>query len=641
MGRQQIILTLLTLAACDDPYVRNGSFDGPAAAAVLDSREMGPFEEPVGFVANSRDGLIIPVDLKHATLLSDQVAAPFLRPRWVATGSERILGQLAVWAPTDESITLYAADIANNVLVEAPYITGMDPNPVLTETTHSGILFEDRDESGESARLTGVTLTNGRTTTESWIIEYDGTDWSVSGTASGLQPERAQTGEYFRTENHELAFTIKGKATRGDLILLDTDNGITEHDLGGTIIAMERVPGEALLVAAVWNPLLNESSVVLWDLELSAERGRFTLPEGSQAWRFAFGQTIADLFIADAHQPFVYRALLQFDDPSTSEWSLIPTAAPVAFLTWISDSLEPGEQALDEMDTGDLFDDPSIDRDYEKLFVAPVGLNRVDVYDLQTNEWVDVNPLDVEDGGLPLGSPVTGLDATINRVTLKERNDQGTRLQEKVVAVTTFSGSLILLEGDTGCAAQTLEGPHVPIVQGVESIQFSDVGNYSSPEILEDDATLRRVMTSSCGGVAQTERWTVTYDEIEGKYAVEGTLSGLQENYAIEDQRYVSDDGSVSFTIIAGNAPTTDGDTFIFNTDEGILRMDSLVRPGSQYTEALELPAEPVIFQYRAGPTGGGWDPLDERTFVMVPITNSDMVMRVRVKPWDVEAVWD
>ena len=148
-------------------------------------------------------------------------------------------------------------------------------------------------------------------------------------------------------------------------------------------------------------------------------------------------------------------------------------------------------------------------------------------------------------------------------------------------------------------------------------------------------------MTSSCGGVAQTERWTVTYDEIDGTYEVEGTISGLQETLAIEDQRYVSDDGAVSFTILAGNAPTTDGDTFIFNTDEGILRMDSLVRPGSQYTEALELPAEPVIFQYLAGPTGGGWDVRDERTFIMVPITNSDMVMRVRVKPWDVEAVWD
>ena len=67
---------------------------------------MGPFEEPVGFVANTRSGLIVPVDLKHATLLSDQVAAPFVRPRWVSTGSARILGQLAAWAPTDDQITV-------------------------------------------------------------------------------------------------------------------------------------------------------------------------------------------------------------------------------------------------------------------------------------------------------------------------------------------------------------------------------------------------------------------------------------------------------------------------------------------------------------------------------------------------------
>jgi hypothetical protein len=130
MDRQPLILAIaMGLAGCDNTFVRTPSFDGPSASTVLDSREMGPFEEPVGFVANSRNGRIVPIDLKHATLLSDQVAAPFLRPRWTATGTGRLLGQLAVWAPTDEQVTLFVADNANNVLVEAPYITGMDPNP--------------------------------------------------------------------------------------------------------------------------------------------------------------------------------------------------------------------------------------------------------------------------------------------------------------------------------------------------------------------------------------------------------------------------------------------------------------------------------------------------------------------------------
>ena len=64
MDRQPLILAIaMGLTGCDDTFVRTPSFDGPSASTVLDSREMGPFEEPVGFVANSRNGRIVPIDL--------------------------------------------------------------------------------------------------------------------------------------------------------------------------------------------------------------------------------------------------------------------------------------------------------------------------------------------------------------------------------------------------------------------------------------------------------------------------------------------------------------------------------------------------------------------------------------------------
>ncbi len=636
-----MMFLLLALTACDDGFKRTPSFAGPSSSTVLDSREMGPFEEPVGFVANTRSGLIVPVDLKHATLLSDQVAAPFVRPRWVATGAGRILGQLAAWSPTDEQVTLYAADIANDVLIEAPYIVGMDPNPVISEATHSGANFSDVDGSGDEARLTKVALTNGWTTTETWSIVYDGTEWSVEGTASGRQPETAKTGEYYRTENHELAFTIKGKATRGDRFELQTDTGIVEHDLGGAILALQRVPNQPLLIAAVWDPLNEESHIVLWDLELGDERGRFMLPEGSQAWRFAFGHTVADLFVADAHQAQVFSVLLDIESPELSVWETIPAAGPISALAWVYDELTPLELELDEQDTGDVFTDPSVDRSYEHLFVAPAGLQRVDVFDLKTGEWIDVNPLDDVFGGIPLTSPVVGLAATPQREFLRERNDLGVRLQEKVVAVSTYQGSLVMLEADSGCAAQTNEGPHVPISQGVETVQFVDVGNPSTPDMLADEDTSRKVQTSQCGGIVRSEQWTVTFDEVFGVWEVEGSISGLQENVAIEDQRYVSDNGEISFTITSGPQATSDGDNFVFYTDEGILRIDNVSRPGMGTSNPLELPAEPTIFQYLAGPTGGGWDAKDERTFVMLPVTNSDVVLRVRLKAWAVEVIWE
>jgi hypothetical protein len=126
-----------------------------------------------------------------------------------------------------------------------------------------------------------------------------------------------------------------------------------------------------------------------------------------------------------------------------------------------------------------------------------------------------------------------------------------------------------------------------------------------------------------------------------GLWEVEGSISGLQENVAIEDERYVSDNGEISFTIASGTQATSDGDNFIFYTDEGVLRIDQVMRPGSGTADPLELPAEPTIFQYLAGPTGGGWDVKDERTFVMLPVTNSDVVLRVRLKAWTVEVIWE
>ena len=642
MDRQPLILAIaMGLAGCDNTFVRTPSFDGPSASTVLDSREMGPFEEPVGFVANSRNGRIVPIDLKHATLLSDQVAAPFLRPRWTATGTGRLLGQLAVWAPTDEQVTLFVADNANNVLVEAPYITGMDPNPLVADPSVSASTFDDKDDSGDDSTLENIVLANGWTTTETWTLEYDGSEWTVIGSASGLQTKRAQFNDRFKSDNHEVAFKITGKATRGDTLTFDTDTGIIEHDLGGNILALKRVPEQPLLVASVFDPLTETNDIVVWDLDLRIERGRFTLPEGSQGWRFSFGESEAELYIADARNPRVFEVLFDIEDPAISVWQEIPTAAPVSDVAWISDSLTDGELALDALDTGGVFDDPSIDRDYEHLFVALAGASRVDVYDLRTGSWINVNPLDGVVGGLDLTSPVVGIAPSRERVYLPERNDLERRIESKVVAVTTYNGSLLLLEGATGCVATSYEGPHVPITQGYETVQFNDTGRPSNPSLLVDDATARRVQTSHCGGVLRTERWSLTFDEIQGNWEVDGSLSGVQNGRAEEDVRYVSDNGSISFTVVAGSEASSDGDNFDFYTDEGILRIDRMLRQGASQADALELPAAPTLFEYRMGNSDGGWDSKRERTMVLLPVVNSDVVLRVRVKQWDVEVVWD
>jgi hypothetical protein len=75
---------------------------------------------------------------------------------------------------------------------------------------------------------------------------------------------------------------------------------------------------------------------------------------------------------------------------------------------------------------------------------------------------------------------------------------------------------------------------------------------------------------------------------------------------------------------------TTDGSMRI----EGFTDTDGNVDP-------FELPAAPTIFQYDAGPSGGGWDQLDRRTYALVPITNSDWAIRVRLDAWQTEVRWD
>jgi len=642
MDRKSLILLLAGGLGCAETELRKGAFDGPHSATVLHP-EGTFFEEPVGFVANSRSGIIIPIDLKHGTLLSDQFGAPFLRPRWIATGSRRLLGDIVAWAPTEDTVTVIAADTAHSVLVEAPYIVGFDGEPEVVTPTFSKPEFIDVDQSGDDPTLSNIALRRGWSTTETWTVEFDGEEWIVTGSRSGRQGTTISSGDHFQSKNREVEFDLKGKATRGDRFVFSTHTGIVEHDLGGLILALERVPGEDLVVAAVWDPILETGSIVLWDLALMTEVGRFDLPAGAQPWRMAFGETAADLFIADAHQPLVYETTLRLDDPTQSSWDEIVVDGPVTDLAYVEDTPDPEviEAQEDLGDTGDVYDTPGTQRDYRHLFVAPAGLNRVDVYDLDLGEWIDVNPQDDSPRGISLHSPVVGLDATNDRVTLGQENSAGVRVQRKAVAVTTSGGSLLMLEGGSGCAGLTVEGPHVPITQGVESISFADAGRISDPYLLKDDDTQRRIQTHACGGVVQEEKWTLTYSEVSGSWEIEGNISGIQQGRALEDQRYVSDNGAISFTIMAGSQASSDGDSFVFYTDEGIMRINGALRPGSVESAPLELPAPPVVFQYNAGPTGGGWDELDRRTFVLLPVTNSDFVLRIRVKPWVAEVIWD
>ncbi len=67
-------------------------------------------------------------------------------------------------------------------------------------------------------------------------------------------------------------------------------------------------------------------------------------------------------------------------------------------------------------------------------------------------------------------------------------------------------------------------------------------------------------------GSTKTENWLVTYRNGDRAYEVEGSLSGVQSGMALQNERYTSDNGEVSFVIYSGSKETTNKDNFTFGT---------------------------------------------------------------------------
>ncbi|MFT5683713.1 MAG: hypothetical protein ACI8RZ_004645, partial [Myxococcota bacterium] len=72
----------------------------------------------------------------------------------------------------------------------------------------------------------------------------------------------------------------------------------------------------------------------------------------------------------------------------------------------------------------------------------------------------------------------------------------------------------------------------------------------------------------------------------------------------------------------------------------GLLQIGSLPRPDGS-AQVLEIPAPPTIFQYRSGQSGGGWDEVQERTYILQPVLNTNAVLRIRTDTWEVENTWE
>jgi hypothetical protein len=603
-------------SGCQDTPSIEPNYDGPAGAAVLHPEDGGPFNEPVGFITNARSGRIHALDLKHGWLLADDPAAPYLWGAPLATGADRILGDVAAWAPSTDRITLFAADAAFEVLVEVPYVVGVDdsgapiePTPVLRDAA-----FFDVDSSGDGAELLNLELSNAKAATETWLLEYDGSEWIVTGSRSGLQANTARFLTPYASDERALTFTISGTATAGDQISLSVDTGAVEHDLGGVIQALELAREVGLLLASVYDRETDETALVAFDPEAGAVRGAIPLPEGAIPWRMSATPDGGRVYVADARSPAVYEVLLDAADPSASAVRAIETAGPVADVAWEGD------------DT------------YDHLFLGIAGENRVDIYDLLTDSWRDVNPYTPEIDGIQLDSPVTGMISTHVSTPLPETGVWGGHLEDEVVAIATFNGELLMAEASTGCLVRDEVGPY-SFLDAEDP--FIDKGATSNPYLQFSEADDQYIQVNPCAGIAREEGWRATFSESLSGWVLDGERSGIQENIAYEDQRYVSDNGGLSLLILAGVSPTTDGDELRWEVVDGIARVDGDLDGNGQIDDTLDIPARPAAYSYLAGATGGGWDAVNRKVGVLWPITNSDEVLRVSVESAAIENIWD
>lgn len=611
---------LLLAWACDQTRQVPGTFDGPSGIAILDAEYGSPFADPVALVANTRSGTIVALDLKRGMYVADDPGASFLRAQDIPTGSARILGDLVARTPGDGTVTLFVADALSERLLEVPYIVDIDDagTPVeVTPALAAEPVFIDVDDSGDKAEILSLQLHSGAATTEDWVVEFDGAYWQVRGSSSGTQARPAQTLQPYQATSGAFDLLISGTATAGDRFEFSVDTGLVEHDLGGFIEAILLVRNPGWLVASVLDRQTGEGVVRAFDPASAAVIGDIELPEGAHPGRIISDLSGDLLFVADLARPVVYEVLLDDNAPSASAYRELAMPEPIADLAWQGDA------------------------GFEHLFVAPVGANSVDVYDLVADAWLDVNPYTEVLDGIDLRAPVTGLASLADPVLLLGQTATSARRRERVVAISTFEGALFLAEGSTGCLAQDEIGPF-----GVADPdnEFIDRGAVSNTLLWADEVTGDVIQVNRCAGIARNEQWTATFDEVDGSWVVEGSDAGLQENRAYEDVRYISDRGEISFLLLAGSQPSSEGDRFTFEVFAGSLKIAGDINGDGQISSGeytLRAPGRPTAYRYFAGATGGGWDLVNRKVGVLWPMTGSDSVFRVNMQSGQIEQVWD
>jgi len=564
MDCKRVVVLALVATACTEATTIPSRLDGPFRADVLEAAE-GPFSHPVALVANSRSGLILPVDLARGWLLSDANSTPFLAADAIAAGANRALGDLVVHSPDGDAVDVFVVDMGSEELLQIPWISGVNGNQFerVEPTLAGSVLFQDLDNSGGKVR-----------------------------------------------------FTLVGDATVGDELHFSTDTGIQTHDLGGAIQEFKKVLGTGGLALLSLRDRFDQSGrLVFFDLNAGQAIGDLPLPSGSMPFRMDIDAEGARAFVVDVAQDVVHVIEIDQVDPVLSAVSTLALDFPVSDVAFAS---------------GDS---------YAHLFLARADRNEVVVWDLNAGAQRDVNLSTPQADGIQLKAPVVGLATSVAEVYLPETTGFGARYRDRTVAIATFAGELWLAEASTGCFVQDEVGPYAYTETGG---YFFDEGQASNPDLEDANGLGEKVEVSACGGVVRDEDWTVTFDALVGTWRVEGSLAGKQVNRAVEEERYVSDNGAVSFLIATGTAMSTQGDQFKFTTRAGVVVARGDTDSDGQLEIQLEAPGRPVAFSWQEpAKADEGWMAADPQVGLFWPIGNSDVALILDGASAETEAVLD
>lgn len=590
-------------AGCRKTDDFSGSLNTPAPLAVLDPALGGPFDDPVGYVADTHGGRVRALDLARGTYLTDDPAAAFYPGSRLSLGAARIPAGIAAASPSPDRVHLLVADRAHRQLAVVPHVVGVANGAPIEATPRLGeVTVDDRDASGGDLRATVQVPRLDQATDETWTFTFTSGLWRAEGSRSGKQRKPAATNGWWTPDQPGVLVLIEGDATPGDRITVEVDIGVQEVDLPGTPEALALAPDGQRAALSLSD---DDGGGALWwvDAATGALDGEITLAGGALPRQLAWSADGATLYVADLGLAGAWAV-----DAASGVATFLPAGFPVIDVAPLEGDAGP------------------------RLFLARADRAEVWVMDPTTATFIDVNVSTPDVDGMVFLSPVRGL-APIHAPYQLPRNALGERTTGRSVAVSLASGAVVFMSEERGCLVPDGLGPRT-----VRTSQINPLGDYEpsfdaggeEPYLEPTEDSRHHVIVNACAGVAPTESWRLRYDTLAQGWRAEGSLSGPQEALVREDVRYLSDTGAVSLWLRSGTLPSTDEMNLRFDVEDGVLEANG-AQPGSTVRDVnVDLPARPMVY---TAPWFEGDHP-----FVVVAAQAADIV--VAFNPTDGRVTW-